>query len=238
MLICQSGFVCSVYGKSFFESKREWGREGVKEKKQGDGGAHSLGNGGTLSGTGVAQSSNTVDDVGKDNDGLNSSPTKVTLGISAVNKEDTLHDENDELTPSKSIANPNNCTFYANLFTGGLSRKAMNFHTLFTQARNRVDVVVLVESIRAISERIFSFQFNSMDCLDAMLENEDVGNVLVWVKLYGVPLTAFSEDGLSVIATKLGTPLMLDSYKSNMCIQSWGRSSYARTLIKVLSDMG
>nr|GEW41440.1 hypothetical protein [Tanacetum cinerariifolium] len=33
---------------------------------------------------------------------------------------------------------------------------------------------------------------------------------------------AFSEDGLSAIATKLGTPLMLDSYTSDMCMQSWG----------------
>ncbi|GKA23835.1 hypothetical protein Tco_1231656 [Tanacetum coccineum] len=40
------------------------------------------------------------------------------------------------------------------------------------------------------------------------------------VKLHGIPLTAFSEDGLSVIATKLGTPLMLDSYTSDLCMQS------------------
>ncbi|GJT74812.1 RNA-directed DNA polymerase, eukaryota, reverse transcriptase zinc-binding domain protein [Tanacetum coccineum] len=86
---------------------------------------------------------------------------------------------------------------------------------------------------------LFSFQFSSIEDLDAMLENgpwfirnnlliqkkwnpdvnllkEDVGNVLVWVKLHGVLVTAFSEDGLSVIATKLGTPLMLDSYTSDM----------------------
>ncbi|GKD28013.1 hypothetical protein Tco_1234227, partial [Tanacetum coccineum] len=42
------------------------------------------------------------------------------------------------------------------------------------------------------------------------------------VKLNDVFVTAFSEDGLSVIATKLGTPFMLDSYTSDMCLQSWG----------------
>nr|GFC46950.1 hypothetical protein [Tanacetum cinerariifolium] len=31
-----------------------------------------------------------------------------------------------------------------------------------------------------------------------------------------------SEDGLSSIAMKLGTSLMLDSYTSDMCLQSWG----------------
>ncbi|GJY28654.1 hypothetical protein Tco_0404421 [Tanacetum coccineum] len=35
------------------------------------------------------------------------------------------------------------------------------------------------------------------------------------VKLHDVPIKAFSEDGLIAIATKLGTPLMLDSYTSN-----------------------
>ncbi|GJS88429.1 zinc knuckle CX2CX4HX4C containing protein [Tanacetum coccineum] len=53
-------------------------------------------------------------------------------------------------------------------------------------------------------------------------ENRDTCSVLVWVKLYGVPITAFSEDGLSAIATKLGTPLMLDSYTSDICMQSCG----------------
>ncbi|GJY28569.1 copia protein [Tanacetum coccineum] len=106
------------------------------------------------------------------------------------------------------------------------------------------------------STGLFSFQFSSMDGLDAMIENgswfirnnplilkkwhpdenllkEDVSIVPVWVKLHGVPVTAFNEDGLSAIATKLGTPLMLDSYTSDMCMQSWGRSSYARVMIEL-----
>ncbi|GJR64388.1 gag-pol polyprotein [Tanacetum coccineum] len=41
---------------------------------------------------------------------------------------------------------------YANV-TGVLSRKDLNFRTLFTLVENKVDVVVPVESIRAISER-------------------------------------------------------------------------------------
>nr|GEW92719.1 hypothetical protein [Tanacetum cinerariifolium] len=65
---------------------------------------------------------------------------------------------------------------------------------------------------------------------------EDVSNVSVWVKLHWVPVTAFSKDGLSAIATKLGTSLILGSYTSNMCIQSWGRLSYARALIEIRAD--
>ncbi|GJT81856.1 putative ribonuclease H-like domain-containing protein [Tanacetum coccineum] len=72
---------------------------------------------------------------------------------------------------------------------------------------------------------------------DVDLLKEDVVNVLVWVKLHGVLVTAFNEDGLSAIATKLGTPLMLDFYTSDMCLQSWGRSSYARVMIELRTDM-
>ncbi|GKA22063.1 RNA-directed DNA polymerase, eukaryota, reverse transcriptase zinc-binding domain protein [Tanacetum coccineum] len=73
--------------------------------------------------------------------------------------------------------------------------------------------------------------------LDENLLKEDLSTVPVWVKLYSVPVTAFSEDGLSAIATKLGTPLMLNSYTSDMCIQSWGRSSYARVMIELRADV-
>nr|GEV31031.1 hypothetical protein [Tanacetum cinerariifolium] len=72
---------------------------------------------------------------------------------------------------------------------------------------------------------------------DENLLKEDVTIVPVWVKLYGVPVTTFSEDGLSAIATKLGTPLMLNSYISDMCMQSWGSSSYARVMIELRADV-
>ncbi|GJX97390.1 putative transcription factor AS2-LOB family protein [Tanacetum coccineum] len=97
-----------------------------------------------------------------------------------------------------------------------------------------------------LEKRVAYPVFSSMDGLNSILENgpwficnhpiilkkwnpyvnllkEDVGNVPVWVKLHGVPVTAFSENGLSAIATKLDTPIMLDSYTADMCLQSWGR---------------
>nr|GEY87202.1 zinc finger, CCHC-type [Tanacetum cinerariifolium] len=49
--------------------------------------------------------------------------------------------------------------------------------------------------------------------------------------------SAFSEDGLSAYSTKLGTSLMLDSYTSDMCMQSWGRSSYARVMIELRANV-
>ncbi|GKE76103.1 putative reverse transcriptase domain-containing protein, partial [Tanacetum coccineum] len=118
----------------------------------------------------------------------------------------------------------------------------------------------LIHLMFSSSTGLFSFQFSFIDRFDAMLENgpwfirnnllilkkwhpdenllkEDVSTVPVWVKLHDVPVTAFSEDGLSAIATKLGTPLTLDSYTSDMCMQSWGRSSYARVMIELRADV-
>nr|GFA38951.1 hypothetical protein [Tanacetum cinerariifolium] len=62
-------------------------------------------------------------------------------------------------------------------------------------------------------------------------------DVVISVKLCGVPVTTFNEDGLSVIATKLDTSLMLDSYTSDMCMQYWGRSSYVRVMIELRTDV-
>nr|GEU89345.1 hypothetical protein [Tanacetum cinerariifolium] len=70
-----------------------------------------------------------------------------------------------------------------------------------------------------------------------MCFKEDVGNVLIWVKLHGVLMTTFSDDGLNVITTKLGSPLMLDFYTSEMCMKSWGRSSYVRAMIELRVDV-
>nr|GEW53347.1 hypothetical protein [Tanacetum cinerariifolium] len=44
--------------------------------------------------------------------------------------------------------------------------------------------------------------------LNANIMNEDVCNIPVWVKFYDVPITAFTEDGLYAIETKLGDQLV------------------------------
>nr|GEV56213.1 hypothetical protein [Tanacetum cinerariifolium] len=67
----------------------------------------------------------------------------------------------------------------------------------------------------------------------------------LWVKLKRLyepdsrdPLWALqSEDALSAIVTKLGTPLIFDFCTSDMCMQSWGRSSYARAMIELRADL-
>nr|GEV93003.1 reverse transcriptase domain-containing protein [Tanacetum cinerariifolium] len=44
------------------------------------------------------------------------------------------------------------------------------------------------------------------------------------------------EEELSELATRLGKPIMLDSYTSSMSMQSWGRLNYARVFIDIRID--
>ncbi|GKC32794.1 copia protein [Tanacetum coccineum] len=132
---------------------------------------------------------------------------------------------------------------FANATYGFFLGKRVAYPVIANYVRNTWGKYRIVRSMFNSSTRLFSFQFSSMNGLDAMLENgpwfiknnplilkkwhldenllkEDVSTIPVWVKLHGVPVMAFSEDGLSVIATKLGTPLILNIYTSDMCMQS------------------
>ncbi|XP_022042295.1 uncharacterized protein LOC110944960 [Helianthus annuus] len=68
------------------------------------------------------------------------------------------------------------------------------------------------------------------------LEKKEVKKLQVWVKIHDVPIVAYTEDGLSMIATAIGEPKLLDTYTSSMCMDSWGRSSYARALLEISAD--
>nr|GEY86414.1 hypothetical protein [Tanacetum cinerariifolium] len=63
---------------------------------------------------------------------------------------------------------------------------------------------------------------------NTILKKDEIKRVPVWVKMHHVTIVAYSDVGLSLISTQIGKPLMLDSYTSNMCLNSWGRSAYAR----------
>ncbi|XP_071713634.1 uncharacterized protein [Rutidosis leptorrhynchoides] len=68
------------------------------------------------------------------------------------------------------------------------------------------------------------------------LTKEDLSKVPGWVKLFDVPFTGYTEDGLSMIASKVGKPIMLDSYTSTMCVEAWGRPNYARAMIEISAE--
>nr|GEW17544.1 hypothetical protein [Tanacetum cinerariifolium] len=98
-------------------------------------------------------------EVGKqDNEALGNDPHTSSLNV--VNEVDKIDvgsgniDANNVtmIGPAISTSSPGISNLYANV-TGKLSRKSVNFRTLFTPSGNGVDVVVTVESIRVISKR-------------------------------------------------------------------------------------
>ncbi|GJW47743.1 cytokinin dehydrogenase 3-like protein [Tanacetum coccineum] len=255
-----------------FESKREWGDEGSQGEDLRNKKNTSLGIGVSTDSDDTINDGTLVGVASAVQEGVTPSGVDMTVEMGKQNSLDdtTVPESFPPLsTPITTMAgNAPGKSSFANI-TGKTSGKKVNVRTLFTPGGNGIDVVVLVDSIRAISERLantaygfFLGEEGGISCygLDAMLENgpwfirnnplilkkwhpdenllkEDVSTVPVWVKLHGVPVTAFGKDGLSAITTKLGTPLMLDSYTSDMCMQSWGRSSYARVMIELRADV-
>ncbi|GJV01912.1 hypothetical protein Tco_1335481 [Tanacetum coccineum] len=68
------------------------------------------------------------------------------------------------------------------------------------------------------------------------ISKDEVTRVPVWVKLHRVPVVAYSEDGLSIIATQIGMPITLDAFTSDMCVNPWGHIGFARALIEVSTE--
>ncbi|GJS23411.1 hypothetical protein Tco_0452043 [Tanacetum coccineum] len=95
-----------------------------------------------------------------------------------------------------------------------------------------------VDSIRVISEDLYSaYGFFLGRKVAYLVLSNYVGIIGFGLNSWLYLFDGFSEDGLSAIATNLGTPLMLDSYTFDMCMQSWGRSSYARVMIELRADV-
>ncbi|GKA12268.1 beta-caryophyllene synthase [Tanacetum coccineum] len=124
---------------------------------------------------------------------------------------------------------------FANTVYGFFFGKRVAYPIVANYVRNTWGKYGLVKPMLNSYTRLFSFQFSSMDGLNAMLKNgpwfirnhplilkkwnpdvdllkEDVVNVPIWVKLHGVPVTAFTR-------------------------MSWGRSSYARAMIELQTNV-
>nr|GEU62777.1 hypothetical protein [Tanacetum cinerariifolium] len=149
---------------------------------------------------------------------------------------------------------------FATLLKGEPSRKTVNFHTLLARAGNRADVAISLESVRVVHERLSNNVYgfflgkhvaysdienyvkntwiNSQCAINskkvdthANIVKRHVCNIPVWVKFHDIPITVFIEDGLGAIATKLDTPMLIDSYTSTMCTNS--RSTYVKAMVEL-----
>ncbi|GKD44488.1 ATPase, F1/V1/A1 complex, alpha/beta subunit [Tanacetum coccineum] len=98
------------------------------------------------------------------------------------------------------------------------------------------DVAIPVAVVDEISEKFANTLYGyfigerlAFPTVEAYVKN-------AWVKIHNVPVVAFSETGLSLITTQLGRPIRLDACTSDMCLNPWGRNSYARVLVELFSE--
>ncbi|GJX87382.1 zinc knuckle CX2CX4HX4C containing protein [Tanacetum coccineum] len=70
------------------------------------------------------------------------------------------------------------------------------------------------------------------------LTKSEPTRIPLWVKIDNIPLEAWNVEGISKIANRLGTPIIMDRITTSMCEQAYGRVSYARVLIEVDATKG
>ncbi|GJX12999.1 zinc finger, CCHC-type containing protein [Tanacetum coccineum] len=121
-------------------------------------------------------------------------------------------------TVEKVIVSGNNNAVserFANTIYGFFLGKRVTYLVVENNVKNTWSKYGLVKSMLNSSNELFFFKFSSNDEMDAMLENgpwfirdtpfilqkwnpdvnllkEDVGNVLIWVKFHGVPMTTYA----------------------------------------------
>ncbi|GKC09661.1 RNA-directed DNA polymerase, eukaryota, reverse transcriptase zinc-binding domain protein [Tanacetum coccineum] len=70
------------------------------------------------------------------------------------------------------------------------------------------------------------------------LDKSEPSKIPLWVKLRNLPLEAWTTMGISVVASRLGTPLIMDQVTTSMCKGGTGRFGFARVLIDVEAVKG
>ncbi|XP_022040053.1 uncharacterized protein LOC110942586 [Helianthus annuus] len=148
---------------------------------------------------------------------------------------------------------------YINTLYGYFLEKRLAFPVVDYFSRNNWSKYG-ISKLMMNAKGFFFFKFKTKEVMDQLLEDgpwmiknvpiilrewtpavtvvkKDISSIPVWVKMHDIPLAAFTEDGLSLVASKIGVPKKLDSYTATTCTESWGRSNFARALIEVNAAM-
>ncbi|GJV14338.1 RNA-directed DNA polymerase, eukaryota, reverse transcriptase zinc-binding domain protein [Tanacetum coccineum] len=68
---------------------------------------------------------------------------------------------------------------------------------------------------------------------EVVIEKETSCKIPVWIRLYNVPLEAWSIKGIGAISSRLGRPIRMNQMTTEMCKDGFGRLGYARVLVEV-----
>ncbi|GJX71997.1 RNA-directed DNA polymerase, eukaryota, reverse transcriptase zinc-binding domain protein [Tanacetum coccineum] len=69
-----------------------------------------------------------------------------------------------------------------------------------------------------------------------IMDNKEPKVIPLWVKLYSVPIEAWTVNGISAIASSLGKPLIMDKTTTRICNEGKGRIGYARVLVEMQAE--
>nr|GEV31126.1 hypothetical protein [Tanacetum cinerariifolium] len=92
---------------------------------------------------------------------------------------------------------------------------------------NGIEVVIFDEEI--VNEGSKKWELTKWDS-SVSLDKAEPSALPLWVKLKNLPLEAWSSKGISVVASRLGTPIIMDQTTTNMCNLGNGRPGFARVL--------
>ncbi|GJR13593.1 reverse transcriptase domain-containing protein [Tanacetum coccineum] len=148
-----------------------------------------------------------------------------------VNETQPPKDDGQRLT-SDTWEDPNVCAMKRTEATPSSSQKKSFLNVVTEETKNPTNPKVNFRSL------VNSEQVENFDCVIPVehviaAQNKFANSCWKKVKVHKVPVVAYSEDGLSVIATQIGKPIMFDAFTSAMCAEPWGRLGFARALIEV-----
>lgn len=64
------------------------------------------------------------------------------------------------------------------------------------------------------------------------MEKVEATKIPLLAELNNVPLEAWTEDGISALASSLGTPIRMDNVTAQVCQSGMGRAEYTRVLVE------
>ncbi|GJV19456.1 RNA-directed DNA polymerase, eukaryota, reverse transcriptase zinc-binding domain protein [Tanacetum coccineum] len=71
-----------------------------------------------------------------------------------------------------------------------------------------------------------------------ILDRIEPNTLPLWIKIMNPPLEAWSKKGLSALASRIGTPLIMDVMTTRMCALGVSSLGYARVLVEVNAKKG
>ncbi|GKB82107.1 RNA-directed DNA polymerase, eukaryota, reverse transcriptase zinc-binding domain protein, partial [Tanacetum coccineum] len=118
---------------------------------------------------------------------------------------------------------------YAQTVTKSLIDDGNNLFTIPASVNSKGEEVMLFDE-ELVMEGYEKWKLTDPE---VVIEKETHCKIPVWIRLYNVPLEAWSIKGISAISIRLGRPIMMDQMTSDMCKKGSGRLGYARVLVKV-----